>query len=86
MFTIVLSLAGDGDYTPVTRIVTFPAGTTTQPVPVNTVDDDISELTENFGARLSSPNGAGLPLILGSQDTASADIMDNDRRFQYAAM
>ena len=82
----VLSVAGDGDYTPVTRTITFPAGTTTQSVPVKTLDDDISELTENFGAELSSPNGAGLPFSLGSQDTASADIRDNDSEFQYEAM
>ena len=82
----VFSLAGDGDYAPVTQTITFPAGTTTQPVPVVTLDDDISELTENFGVRLSNPNGAGLPFSLGSQDTASADIRDNDREFQYEAM
>ena len=63
-----------------TRTITFPAGTTTQPVRVNTLDDDISELTENFGAQLSNPNGAGLAFSLGSQATATADIRDNDRK------
>ena len=63
-----------------TRTITFPAGTTTQPVPVDTLNDGISESTENFGAELSNPNGAGLTLSLGDQDTATADIMDNDRK------
>ena len=63
-----------------TQTITFPAGTTSRSVPVDTLDDDISELTENFGAELSNPNGAGLPFNLGSQDTANADITDNDRK------
>ena len=68
----------DGDYTPVTRTVTFPAGTTEQSVFVTTQDDDVTELTENFGAELSNPDGSGLPFNLGDQDTATADIMDMD--------
>ena len=64
-----------------TQTITFPAGTTRRSVIVNTLNDGISELTENFGAQLSNPNGAGLAFNVGSQATASADIVDNDRKF-----
>ena len=68
----------NGDYTPVTRTVTFPAGQTSQTVTVSTLDDSFPEGTETFGASLSSPNGNGLTFSLGSQDTATVDIVDND--------
>ena len=47
---------------------------------MDTLDDSLAEITETFGAELSSPNGNGLSFTLGSQDTATADIMDNDRK------
>ena len=49
-----------------------------QTVLVNTLDDSIFEQLETFGATLSFPNGNGLSFALGSQDTATVDIMDND--------
>ena len=72
-------VAGGNDYTAISsQLVTFPAGTTMQTVLVNTLDDSTFEQLETFGAALSSPNGNGLAFALGSQDTATVDIMDND--------
>ena len=45
---------------------------------MSTLDDSEAELTESFRGILSSPNGNGLPFDLGSQDTATAMITDND--------
>ena len=61
-----------------TQTVTFPAGQTSQTVPVSTLDDSLSEGLERFGASLSSPNGNGLPFSVGSQNTATVDIVDNE--------
>ena len=61
-----------------TQTVTFPAGETSQTVPVDTLDDSLAEGSESFGASLSSPDGNGLPFSIGSQDTATVDIVDND--------
>ena len=66
------------DYTPVTQTVTFPAGETSVTVPVNTLDDSIDEQPESFEAQLSDPNGNGLELSIGGEDTATVDIIDDD--------
>ena len=47
-------------------------------VTVDTLDDSIGEPVENFEGVLSSPNGNGLPFSLGSDDTATVEITDND--------
>ena len=77
-FTISFPAGPNGDYTTVTQTVTFPAGQTSQTVPVNTLDDQLSEELESFGASLSSPIGNGLSFSVGSQDMATVDIVDND--------
>ena len=61
-----------------TQTVTFPAGETSATVLVSTLDDSLSEGLEMFGASLSSPNGNGVALSIGSQDTATVSIIDND--------
>lgn len=70
----------DDDYQPETQTITFPAGETSMTVTVDTVDDSISELTETFKGVLSDPNGNGVPISLGGQNTAMVDINDNDRK------
>ncbi len=76
--TVVASTA-DGtatagaDYTAVTTTVSFPAGTTSQAVPVTVVGDATRELDESFTLRLSSPSGA---VIL--DDTGLGTITNDD--------
>ena len=75
---IILYAAGEGDYDPETQTITFPAGQTLRTVTVDTLEDSSAEQLETFGAVLSSPNGNGLPFSIGGQDTATADIIDDD--------
>ena len=70
--------ASSGDYTPVIQTITFPAGETSVTVPVDTLDDSLSEDQEMLGATLSNPQGNGLPFSLGAQDTATVEIEDDD--------
>lgn len=69
------SPAAGSDYTTVTMTITFPAGTTELAIPVNTTDDEIAELPEDFTALLSNPSQG---LAVGAQDTATVTITDND--------
>ena len=58
----------------VTTTVTFLAGTTSQAVTVQTVEDSTVEASENFEASLSNPVGG----VLGPDRTAVVNIADND--------
>ena len=78
---IIPYLRPDDDYNPVTRTITFPAGVTSQTVPVDTLDDFIDENDESFSASLFNPMGSGLPFVLGDDDTATANIMDTDSMY-----
>ena len=68
-----------GDYTSNVLTVTFPAGTTTQEVLVQTVEDSIHERAERFTAILSNPVGGEL----GTDTTATVNIVDNDGKSMY---
>ena len=74
----VMSFSASDDYSSVSQTVTFPAGETSQIIPVNTLDDSLAEETETFRAILSAPNGNGLVMSLGSPDTSTVSIVDND--------
>ena len=54
--------------------VTFPVGTTSQEVLVQTVEDSINELPERFTASLINAIGGDL----GPDRTAFVNIADND--------
>ena len=54
--------------------ITFPAGTTTQEVPVQTVGDFIPEQPEKFTAILCNPVGGKL----GSNTTATVNIKEGN--------
>ena len=72
--TCKLYLTAPGDYIALTTTVTFPAGSTTQEVPIQTVGDTIHERAESFTAILSSPVGGEL----GTDTSATVNIADND--------
>ena len=61
------------DYTGVTGTLRFEAGETAKTIEVATVDDGTQESTENFGVKLSNPNGATL-----SDDEGTGTITDDD--------
>ena len=62
--------------------MTFAPGVQEQTVDVNTVGDTRYERDENFFAALSLPsNSQGV--VLGDQDTATATIIDDDRKFDF---
>ena len=77
--TCELYLTAPGDYIASTTMVTFPAGSTTQEVPVQTVGDTIHERAESFIAILSNPVGGEL----GTDTTATVNIADNDGKSVY---
>lgn len=58
----------------ITRI-TFIAGETQASIPVDTTDDEIAELPEDFTALLSNPSEG---LAVGANIAASITIRDND--------
>lgn len=59
--------------------MTFAPGQQQQSVQVNTVNDARYEREESFTASLSlASNSEGV--VLGSQDTATATILDDDRK------
>ena len=61
------------DYTGVTGTLRFEPGETAKTIKVATVDDGTQESTENFGVKLSNPNGATL-----SDDAGTGTITDDD--------
>ena len=74
-FIFLLTLSGT-DYASGTSTLTFPAGVTSMTFPVATIGDDVNENQESFTAVLSSPMNA----MLGSADTATISITDDDRK------
>ena len=82
LFTARQGLAGatEGqDYAGASGTVTFTPGQTTKTVTVQVTDDDVSEDTEFFGFRISSPQGADLR-GQRSEDVADVGLLDDDPR------
>ena len=82
LFTARQGLAGateDEDYAGTSGTVTFTSGQTTKTVTVQVTDDDVSEDTEFFGFRISSPQGADLR-GQRSEDVADVGLLDDDAR------
>ncbi len=55
--------------------ITFLPGQTSRLIPVNTIDDSIVEVEEDFSAFLSNPSSG---LMLGIDDAALIFVSDND--------
>ena len=66
-----------GDYSAVTRTLTFSAGSTSSSVMLMAAEDNLSEPAETFSAVLRNP-GSGLSL--GTQDTATITIPQSDSK------
>ena len=82
LFTARQGLAGateNEDYAGTSGTVTFTSGQTTKTVTVQVTDDDVSEDTEFFGFRISSPQGADLR-GQRSEDVADVGLLDDDAR------
>ena len=70
---------GGVDYTSGGYEVTFPAGSSTAELTINITNDNMSEPTKRFRARLSvSQSVSDLGVSVGSDDTATINIEDND--------
>ena len=69
------------DYTGVTGTLRFEAGETAKTIEVATVDDGTQESTEDFGVKLSNPNGATL-----SDDEGTGTITDDDGSVRVPAL
>ncbi len=82
LLTARQGLAGateEEDYASTSGTVTFTSGQTTKTVTVQVTDDDVSEDTEFFGFKISSPQGADLR---GQRSEVVADVglLDDDAR------
>lgn len=81
MFTDVLSedgAADSQDYRLNVTTVTVPAGVTNVLVPVEIIDDDLNEETEDFSVRVSNPS-ANLRVVPSSGVT-TVTILDDDKQ------
>ena len=70
-----LIFLGGSDFIAISLSITFGAGETEFIVPVSTIDDNIIEQQESFGATLLNPTNG---LVVGSEGTAVINIIDND--------
>ena len=79
-YLISFIATGGDDYTSGGYEVTFPAGSSTAQLTIDITDDNIPEpTTERFTARLSvSQSVSDLGASVGSDDTATVNIQDND--------
>lgn len=64
-----------GDYTTVSRVITFGPGVTSQQILVPIIDDALQEPSENFTVALSDAAGGA---ALNAQLAATVTILDND--------
>jgi len=72
-----------GDYANTPILVNFAAGDTTpKVVNIPIVNDTLVETTENLSLTLGSPTGNA---AIGTQSTATFDIIDNDSTLQFSA-
>lgn len=76
-YFLFLNPAADYDNVPQTVTVTFPAGTVTQTVSVQTTEDSLSEGPERFTATLSNPTGTD-GFGIGPNNVATVNINDDD--------
>lgn len=77
--TAVTALGGGVDYSLSNGTLTIPAGSQLGTINVALTDDGIEESAENFTVTLSGETGA----ILGTEDTHTVTISDNDAVFGY---
>ena len=76
LYTHTLRLAGNSDYQPTTRTLTFSSSTTQIPVNIPIIEDDDVEMTETFSASLTV-DSSRFPVTL-EPSTADISILDND--------
>ena len=69
----------DEDYAGTSGTVTFTSGQTTKTVTVQVTNDDVSEETEFFGFKISTPQGADLR-GQRSEDVVDVGLLDDDPR------
>ncbi len=67
--------ASNNDFTPVSRTVVFPIGTSERPVDVQITTDDEAERDESFVLQLSNPVGGRIQQYLGE---TTVFIQDDD--------
>ena len=72
------SAVASQDYTAVSNVLTFSAGTTKLTIGVETVEDEISECIESFHIDLTNPSGAICNNATLNVATASSLVNDND--------
>ena len=75
-WSLHLTTTEGGDYVPATGLVTFPAGSTSQPVPVAILGDLTVEPAETFRVVLSEPSGAAIVEGEGSGTIVNDDFTD----------
>jgi endoglucanase len=73
--TVDITAKAGSDYVGTSGTLVFDPGVTSKTIRVSLRDDTVSEPTETFGVRLSSPTGGA---VIGSSAWAVVTILDND--------
>jgi hypothetical protein len=76
------SATAGNDYSPQSGTLTFGPGVTQQSITIPITDDSIIDPGEKFTIQLTSPTGHS---VLGSKQTQSITIVDNDNTVQFAS-
>ncbi|MGK6352367.1 Calx-beta domain-containing protein [Parapedobacter sp. DT-150] len=71
--------AGD-DYIALAGTAVIKAGNNSIKVPVSILDDDLSEPAETVTVTLSEATSSGIPVIIGTANSATINIADDDER------
>lgn len=75
----MISVIANVDYRPIRRNVTLSGSRASRNLIVNFIDDQITERTERFGARIIiPPETQRLGVQLGPQSTLEVGILDDD--------
>ncbi|MFB2897894.1 beta strand repeat-containing protein, partial [Aerosakkonemataceae cyanobacterium BLCC-F50] len=69
------SATGGTDFNPTTQTINFLANETSKTVTISINDDNLSEGIENFTVSLANPSSG---ISIGTQNTATVQIIDND--------
>ena len=80
----IITVSAGVDYRPLRRNVTLSGTVASENLGVTIIEDEITERTESFGARIIIPQDAQrLGVRLGDQSNMTINILDDDRKTNY---
>ena len=80
----IITVSAGVDYRSLRRNVTLSGTVASENLGVTIIEDEITERTESFGARIIIPQDAQrLGVRLGDQSNMTINILDDDRKTNY---